>query len=290
MTIHESNTAERTTTQSQLFSLPLSSLTNIAAYDDPRWMELYRDLGTYSFDAHIFKGESSPNIYRKGWEWTQTIWGLERLGMITPDHRAIGIGAGRECVIFWLGDRLQRVVATDLYGGQGWSETGGREADAAVLENPQAFCPRPIRQESIEFRTMDGTDLSYYADGTFDFSWSLSSIEHFGSHARAGDAVREMARVVRPGGILAIATEYLLLSDQTHPEYFNRLELEEHVINASPDLELVEPVDWSLPPTEFLIDSVVFPQGIDRTRRHVVLNDGSVQWTSVLAFLRKRTT
>jgi SAM-dependent methyltransferase len=251
-------------------------------------MELFRDLATYSYDAHIFKGEGPPDVYRKGWEWTQTIWGLEQLGMIQPDHRAIGVGAGRECVIFWLGDRLRTVVASDLYGGAQWSEIGGREADPAVLEDPQQFCPRPIRTDVIEFKTLDGTDLGIYPAATFDFAWSLSSIEHFGSHERAAEAVRELARVVRPGGIVAVATEYLLLPEQSHAEYFNRQDLEEHVIRADPDLELVEPVDWSLPPADFLIDSIVFPQGVDRTRRHVVLNDGWVQWTSVMLFLRKK--
>jgi SAM-dependent methyltransferase len=251
-------------------------------------MELYHELGSYSYDRHIFESDNPPNVYRKGWEWTQALWGLERLGMIQPHHRALGVGAGRECVIFWLGDHLQEVVATDLYGNETWSTMGGQEADAAVLEDPQAFCPRPIRKKAIEFRTMDGTDLSHYPDRVFDFSWSLSSIEHFGSHSRAGDAVREMARVVRRGGILAIATEYLLLPDQCHPEYFSRADFEEHVVKASEDLELIEPIDWSLPPSEYLIDSVVVPQGADRTRRHVVLNDGQVQWTSILAFFRRR--
>ena len=111
-----------------------------------------------------------------------TLYGLQRLGMIQPDHRAIGVGAGRECVIFWLGDRIHQVVATDLYGSGDWATSGGREADAAVVENPQKFRPRPIRSEAIEFKVMDGTNLGAYADATFDFSWSLSSIEHFGSH------------------------------------------------------------------------------------------------------------
>ncbi|HEY1651004.1 MAG TPA: class I SAM-dependent methyltransferase [Acidimicrobiales bacterium] len=267
----------------------MSSLTNVAAYGDTRWMELFHDLATYSYDDHIFKGEGPPDVYRKGWEWTQTIWGLEQLNMIHPEHRAIGVGAGRECVIFWLGDRLRQVVASDLYGGAHWSDTGGREADPAVLEDPQQFCPRPIRNDVIEFKTLDGTDLGIYPADTFDFAWSLSSIEHFGSHERAADAVRELARVVRPGGIVAVATEYLLLPEQSHAEYFNRQDLEDYVIKAAPDLELIEPVDWSLPPAEFLVDSIVFPQGIERTRRHVVLNDGLVQWTSVMLFLRKKS-
>ena len=159
-----------------------------------------------------------------------------------------------------------------------------------MLEDPQRFCPRPIRSDVIEFKTLDGTDLAIYPADTFDFAWSLSSIEHFGSHERSADAVRELARVVRPGGVVAVATEYLLLAEQTHDGVLQPAGSSTNiVINATPDLELIEPVDWSLPPADFLIDSIVFPQGIDRTRRHVVLNDGWVQWTSVLLFLRKKS-
>jgi len=36
----------------------------------------------------------------------------------------------------------------------------------------------------------------------------LSSIEHFGGFAGARQAVEEMARVLKPGGVLALATEW----------------------------------------------------------------------------------
>jgi SAM-dependent methyltransferase len=267
--------------------LPLNSLTNVDAYADPTWLASFHDLGTYSNDKHIFSSFEPPQVHRKGWEWTQTVWGLEQLGMIQPGHRAIGVGAGRECVIFWLGDRLRNVVATDLYGNEMWSTVGGREADPTVLVDAQPFCPRPIRQEAIEFKTMDGTDL-HYGDGTFDIAWSLSSIEHFGTHERSADAVREMARVVRPGGVVVIATEYLLLADQEHDEYFSHEHFERYVLGATPDLELIEPVDWSRPPVDYLIDTIAFSTFPERLRRHVVLNDGHVQWTSVLAFFTRR--
>ena len=270
-------------------AIPLSSLTRVASYNDPQWMSYFHDLATYSFEHHIFGSYRPPMVYRKGWEWVQTVWGLDRLGMITDQHRAIGVGAGRECVIFWLGDRIKQVVATDLYGNAEWTTVGGQEADAGVLENPQAYCPRPIRTEVIEFKTMDGTDLSAYPEGTFDVAWSLSSIEHFGGHSRSALAVREMARVVRRGGVVVIATELLLLDDQAdHPEFFTRQTIQEHVVLATDQLELIEPIDWSLPPVEYLIDAVAVPHGVDRTRRHVVLNDGYYQWTSWLAFFRKR--
>ena len=268
-------------------NLGLNGLVNVQAYEDQQWMEFFDDLSTYSYDSHIFQSRKQPDVYRKGWEWTQTIYGLEKLGMIQPGHSAIGVGAGRECVIFWLADRLKRVIATDLYGNEKWSSEGGAEANAAVLEDPQAFCPRKIRLESLEFRTMDGTDLSFYPDNEFDIAWSLSSIEHFGSHERAADAVREMARVVRPGGVVAVATEFLLLEEQTHEEYFNKGEIIKYVVEATPHLELIERISWDLPPQEYLIDSIVAFTKVDRLRRHIVLNDGDVQWTSILLFFRK---
>ena len=275
-------------------TLPLNSLTNVDAYNDKRWMELHRDLATYSYDTHVFSGGGPLGVYRKGWEWTHAIWGLEQLGMIHPQHRAIGVGAGRECVIFWLGDRLRTVVASDLYGAARWSDTGGREADAAVLEDPQRFCPRPIRSDVIEFKTLDGTDLGFYPADTFDFAWSLSSIGRFGlTRASVRRHATGLARVVRPGGIVAVATEYLLLAEeQTHPEYLvqpagfgkARHQCRCLISRSSPNRStgLSHRKSFSLIQSYFL-------HGIERTRRHVVLNDGSVQWTSVMFFLRKRS-
>jgi hypothetical protein len=123
--------------------LALSSLTNVAAWEDPSWLELFDDLGTYSHDKHIFDARVPPDVVRKGWEWTQTIWGLERLGMLRPENRGIGVGAGRECVIFWLGDRIQQVVATDLYGNPGWSTEGGRKQIRQYLRIPRHFIRGP---------------------------------------------------------------------------------------------------------------------------------------------------
>ena len=207
--------------------------------------------------------------------------------MVKPEHKAIGVGAGHECVIFWLADRIGKVVATDLYGNEEWTSDFGLEADAGVLEDPQKYCPRPIRNEAVEFRMMDGTDLSFYEDATFDIAWSLSSIEHFGGHEKAAQAVREMARVVKPEGIVVIATEYIMLGDQTDDEWFNQADIEKYVINASPQLELVEEMDWSWPPPEYLLDAVVYPHNVQRARRHIVLNDGEMQWTSILGFFRR---
>jgi SAM-dependent methyltransferase len=267
-------------------SAPLSEVMNPLRYHDPEWFALHAELEGYSIDKHVF-ATPDGHIYRKGWEWTHCLYGLQKLGAITPRARALGVGAGHEPVIFWLGERVDEVIATDLYGNEAWTKSRGREASAAILDGAAAFCARQVDLSRVKFQIADGTALSYEND-TFDFCWSLSSIEHFGGHEAAAAAVREMARVTRRGGIVCIATEYLLLDEQTHPEFFTQDEMRHFIIGASDELRLVDGISWNLPPPEYLIDQIcVVGEGVHRRRRHVVLNDGNVQWTSVMVFLRK---
>ena len=256
-------------------------------YFDRQWLALHHDLSRYSGDKHCFQNFSGE-IYRKGWEWTHCLYGLRQLGMLAPDHKALGVGVGRECVIYYLADHIAEVTATDLYGEAAWSAEGGREADPRLLEESKAHCPETVDFSKIRFENQNGTKLGY-DDDQFDFAWSLSSIEHFGGHDAARQAVREMARVVRPGGIVAIATEMLLLEEYSHPEYFTRSELIAELLEPCTNLELVGPVNFHTLPYEVLLDSIVVPAGVHRRRRHVVLNDGQVQWTSILLFLRVLT-
>jgi SAM-dependent methyltransferase len=266
--------------------MPLSEVINPRRFDDPEWLRYHTALEPYSTEKHVFLN-TEGQINRKGYEWTHCIYGLSKLGAITDRSRGLGVGAGREATIFWLADQIAHVTATDLYGNETWSKTSGAEATAEVLANPGKFCPRPFRADHVTFEVADGTKLPF-ADGSFDFCWSLSSIEHFGGHEAAAAAMREMARVTNLGGIICVATEYLLLPEYRHHEYFNRHDLETYIINASPDLQLVDSMSWELPPLEYLIDSVALWAGVHRRRRHVVLNDGEVQWTSAIMFLRKR--
>jgi SAM-dependent methyltransferase len=264
----------------------ICEVVNPERYGDPEWLAVHRDLERYSIDKHCFQ-HCTGQIYRKGWEWTQCIYGLRKLGMIREDKVALGVGAGRECVIYYLADHVARVVASDLYGAEAWTRVGGLEADLRLLEQSKAACPPTVDFSKIVFETQDGTRLTY-EDASFDFCWSLSSIEHFGGHEAAAAAMREMARVTRPGGVVAVATELLMLEEYQHDEYFTRADVDRYIVRASADLELVEDIDFDTLSVPYLVDSVPLPHGVDRLRRHVVLNDGHVQWTSVMMFFRKR--
>jgi SAM-dependent methyltransferase len=253
-------------------------------------MGMHHTLEQYSAeDKHVFQHTNGGHVYRKGWEWTQCAYGLDELRVLSPQARGLGAGTGRECLIFFFADRVGEVVALDLYGNERWSATGGREASLDIVEHTDRFNPRGVDLKKIRFVNGSGTDLSV-VDGTFDFCWSVSSIEHFGGHQAAARAMQELARVTKPGGVVAIATEYLLLPEYNHIEYFNRDEINKYLIDSVPELELVSEVNWHTLPPEYLLDSIPFPQGADRLRRHVVLNDGNVQWTSVALFFRRRNS
>ena len=208
----------------------ICELANPAKWDNPEWMALLRDLQAVP--------DHKLSMHRKSYEFTQLLYALRRVGHLRDDTTVLSVGAGHECVLYWLANHVGRVVATDLYEGV-WQSVGAREGDAQVLKAPEDYAPFAYRRDRLEFRKMDARHLDF-EDGTFDVAYSLSSIEHFGGLEGAKDAVDEMARVVKRGGMLALATEYIL-SGPPHAEAFQPAEV--HELLARPGLRLVQPVD-----------------------------------------------
>ena len=208
----------------------LCELANPAKWDNPDWMAFLRELRILPPDK--------KDMHRKGYELTQLLFGLHRLGRIREDAAILSVGAGHECVLYWLANHVGRVVATDLYD-EPWSASRAREGDASVLRNAEAYAPFPYREHRLTFLPMDGRRLAF-ATGTFDVAYSLSSIEHFGGVDGACAAIDEMARVVKPGGLVVVATEYRL-SGPPRAEVFEPAEVA--ALFHRPGLRLVESVD-----------------------------------------------
>jgi ubiquinone/menaquinone biosynthesis C-methylase UbiE len=128
---------------------------------------------------------------------------------------------------------------------------------------------------------MDGRQLAF-RDATFDIAYSLSSIEHFGGLPGAVATIQEMARVLKPGGVLALATEYVL-SGPRHPETFLPSEVRELI--TQPGLALVEPIDeavyrrYTYTPVDLYENPYQAP--------HMVVRFGQTVFTTVMVFLRR---
>lgn len=217
-------------------------------------------------------------IHRKAWEYGLCMYGLEQLGVVTPEASAIATGAGTEPPLYHFAHRIKRVVATDLYSFP------GHEGTPEMLENPRQFAPYDYPEDRLEVYQMPGDNLDF-PDNTFDFGFCLSSIEHFGSRETIRASLEEMRRVVKPGGILCIITE-LIFTDDTDPEYFTWEEMKEIFLDH-PGLELVggEP---DLRVAESLIR---FPVDLKCHKNishspHIVLKRDNMLWSSFSMFLK----
>jgi SAM-dependent methyltransferase len=182
--------------------------------------------------------------------------------------------------LYWLANRVGRVVATDTYEGR-WETEGALEGDARVVERPQDYAPFPYREDRLTFHRMDGRRLDF-PDASFDVVYSLSSIEHFGGFTGARDAVLEMARVLKPGGVLALATEYIL-AGPPYAEAFAPAEV--HALLDLPGVRLVEPIDERVY-ERYDCRPVDLRRHLHQ-RPHMVVEVDGTRFTSVMAFLVK---
>jgi SAM-dependent methyltransferase len=253
----------------------LNCLCQTDAWDDPEWRAAGRLLALPQDEGWL---------HRKTFEWVQCVYGLERLGALGADKRALGVGAGHECVLYYLANRTRLTVGTDLYGGA-FAGSIAAEADPAFLTDPGRFAPFRYRRDHLAGLPADGLALPFAGD-SFDVVYSLSSIEHFGGHDKAADSVREMARVLKPGGVACVATEFIMEGGQ-HGEYFTADDLHHWILAASPDLELVEPIDFTPPDRRYFDDPVHLPEDPLHTP-HVVLAIAEWRFTSIVLFFTKR--
>ncbi len=254
-----------------LWDTQLCELANPAKWDNEEWLAILRSLGLF---------DDKLAMHRKPYELTQLVYGCRRLGVLDETSRIVSIGAGHEIVLYWLANHVKQVVATDLYEGV-WRRIQGREGDPDVLAHPEEYAPFPYRHDHLTFMRMDGRRLTF-ADGSFDIAYSLSSIEHFGGIDGATQTIREMARVLRPGGILALATEYVL-EGPPHDETFQPAELA--ALIAQPGLELVQPIDEAVY-RRYDYHAVDLYKNPYQTP-HMVVRFNDTVFTTVMVFLRK---
>lgn len=173
-------------------------LCDVRDFDDPRFLDAVRSL--------LPEREPRALVERKVWEFAMLVLFMTETGLLHEGTEALSVGAGNERILFWLANRIGRIVATDIYG-KGHFADG--EAIISMLDNPAAHAPFPYRQDRLDVQWMDARQLSF-DDEAFDLVFSISSVEHFGSKRDIATAVSEMARVVKPGGYAVIVTDCLV--------------------------------------------------------------------------------
>ena len=220
-------------------ALGYCKLCELGDFSDPDLRALMREI--YGRDGEYPDGSE----HRKSWEVAMTARALRDFGALREDAEVLGVGAGREATIFWLTRHVKRVFATDLYLYEdSWS---ANDSSAKMLAEPSGEPGVGWNARRLVVQHMDGKDL-HYEDGSFDGIFSSGSIEHFGSYEDIRRSVEEMYRVLKPGGITALATEFRLEGEPPGlpgTVIFNEQELKRVVLDGV-GWELASPLDLSL--------------------------------------------
>jgi SAM-dependent methyltransferase len=172
-------------------------------FSDPELIETIRDVFPHEM-AHFSPEFPKGTEYRKYWEIAMSVRALRTMGALHPDASILGVGAGTEATTFYLTNHVRQVVATDLYLSPG---TWGNFAPGFMLVEPEKVAPYPFHRERLVVQHMDGR-LLHFPDNSFDGIYSSGSIEHFGGPADIAASAYEMGRVLKPGGILTLSTEF----------------------------------------------------------------------------------
>jgi SAM-dependent methyltransferase len=296
-------------------ALSYNKLCNLEDFADPALRSLIREILPHEV---VRFGDSFPAgvEMRRYWEIAMAVRAFRDFGVLHDQAEVLGVGAGNEPTIFYLTTQVKRVFATDIYLSRDgkWSP----EANSSMLTEPGGNWPGAWNPQRLVVQHMDGRSLRY-PDESFDGVFSCGSIEHFGTWEDIGRAASELCRVLKPGGILALSTEYLIEGpDNGQPGlmFFGREQLDRHLIGTMP-WELVSPLDLTL--SEKTRKSVVSQnEAYRRYRKHIkkhgrllyhefendilpriVMSDASFRrrvrgrtphvWTSISVVLRKRS-
>jgi ubiquinone/menaquinone biosynthesis C-methylase UbiE len=148
---------------------------------------------------------------------------------------------------------------------------------------------------------MDGTNLEFPSN-TFDVAFSFSSIEHFGgeNHSGALKSLMEMKRVLKPGGIAVVVTEYIIngkdAPDLTN-QFYNTRTIYSNLIDKLKTLQLVQPLDLKITPKTLdtvmdaadavLWDTNKLDDEYKRSHPYVLLRLRNILLTSVMLVFQK---
>lgn len=267
--------------------ISLSKVVNIRDFSDSEFIDIIRKydfLGTKQFPEAL---DDVSRQNRKTWEIAMAMFSFDKLGVINPSSEILGIGAAKEDTISMLSNYVKRVFATDIYlDGGSWQHWYERE----LLIDARPYMGHLYNHKRVVWQHVDGRDLPY-ENNSFDGIFSCSSLEHFGDEADIRKAIEEACRVLKPGGIAAISTEFKISGNGdgfANVQLFDKDRLE-RVWLENLDWELVEPVEYELDDTTF-IDferSIHDPEYQKVAHPHIKLDNGDFQWTSIHLTFRK---
>ena len=223
-------------------SLAWSKVIDIDDFDAAELRPYLREIN----EQEAIRFGSSPDDIvpdSKQWECAMALRALDHAGVASEGHVIAGIGAGTEATIFALARRNALVFPVDRYLERTvWSDV----APAGMLIDPSRYSPLPTPRGHVIAIHSSALRLNLPSN-TFDGVFSSGSIEHFGSLENVALAACEIGRILKPGGVASIATEFRLEGPPDIPWFddnvilFTPSMLKEYIVESS-GLALREPL------------------------------------------------
>jgi len=184
-------------------TLPLSKLIDADDFDAPELASYLREIDALE---SLRSGSSTADRLAdpKQWQAAMTLRALDAEGVASAGHLIGGVGAGTEATLFALAQRGAVVFAMDRYLERtAWSDV----APAGMLIDPHQYSPIDYPHGHVIALHSSALALNVPSN-TFDGVFCNGLIEHLGSLANVATAAKEIGRVLKPGGVATIATEF----------------------------------------------------------------------------------
>lgn len=253
-------------------NLPHNKLIDLADFSHP---ELLPHLHDIARGEMVRFGLSEPMIVpdSKQWECAMMLRTLTDLGVLRPGAVLAGIGAGTEETTFVLASKGCIVFPTDRYLERTpWSDV----APADFMINARQYSTHSYERGSVIPVHTDARLLALPTN-FFDGVYSAGSIEHFGSLEAVAAAAEEIGRILKPGGVAVLSTEFRLDGPNGKPWFnddcilFTPALIEEHIVRPS-GLEVINAPSFSTSPKTF--DSrVILTEFLDEVKHIRTLAD-----------------
>ena len=180
-----------------------SKVIDLADFEDPDFRPFLQQVR-----GDIELPEESSVVFpdARHWECAMMLRAFAGQGIITPQARFAGVGAGTGSAGFLLAQAGGIVFAADRYlEVTPWTNI----APAAMMVRPDQFANHPLPRGSVIPVHADPRSLNL-PDGFFDGAYALGTLEHLGSLEAAAAACEEIGRILKPGGVASIVTSFRL--------------------------------------------------------------------------------
>lgn len=160
----------------------------------------------YDFELLQYEPTLTDDMHRKTWELALEQKTLHEGNAVKQGNRILGVAAGHQHTIFNYASEGAEVYATDLYKN---SDMWANVAPHDMLTHPEKFNTHHhnYNPDNLIVEHADARDLPFPND-FFDGIFCCSSIEHVGTWDDIAKAASEIGRVLKPGGVASISTEY----------------------------------------------------------------------------------